>query len=78
MVTKDGHSLNAEAILSLQPTLILVDRSVGPPEVIDQLRAAGVPVVLLDPERNLESTGSLITSVAQALGVPDAGKVLVE
>ncbi|MDO5081244.1 heme/hemin ABC transporter substrate-binding protein [Buchananella hordeovulneris] len=78
VVTKDGHSLNAEAILSLQPTLILADRSVGPPEVIDQLRAAGVPVVLLDPERNLEATGPLITSVANALGVPDAGKALAD
>ncbi|RTE47820.1 ABC transporter substrate-binding protein [Actinobaculum sp. 352] len=78
VVTENGHSLNAEAILALNPTVILADRSIGPPEVIDQVKAAGIPVIILDSERSIESTGPLIQSVADALGVPQAGQALVE
>ena len=78
VVTENGHSLNAEAILALNPTVILVDRSIGPPEVIDQVKAAGIPVIILDSERSIESTGPLIQSVADALGTPEAGQALVE
>lgn len=78
VVTENGHMLNAEAVLALKPTLILADRSVGPPEALDQLRASGIPVVLIQPERSLETNTQLITSVAQALGVEEAGKALAE
>ncbi len=78
VVTENGHSLNTEAILSLAPTLIVADRSVGPVEALDQLRASGIAVVLVDPDRSLESTSKLITTVAGALGVPEAGTALAE
>ncbi|MCF2706953.1 ABC transporter substrate-binding protein [Arcanobacterium haemolyticum] len=78
VVTENGHSLNTEAILSLAPTLIIADRSVGPREALDQLRAAGIPVVLVNPERTIDSTPQLINSVAGALGVPEAGQALAE
>ncbi|USR79695.1 heme/hemin ABC transporter substrate-binding protein [Arcanobacterium pinnipediorum] len=78
VVTENGHTLNTEAILSLNPTVIIADRSVGPPESLDQLRASGIPVVLIDPQRGLEHNAPLIMSVAQALGNEEAGKALVE
>lgn len=78
VVTQNGHTLNVEAILALQPTVILVDRSIGPPEAIEQLRAAGIPIVLVDPARGIEKNTDLILSVSRALGCENAGKALAE
>ncbi len=78
VVTENGHSINVEAVLSLKPTVIIADRSVGPPEALDQLRAAGVPLVLINPHRSLDSNAKLIASVAAALGADKAGEALNE
>jgi iron complex transport system substrate-binding protein len=77
VVTAGGHDLNAEAILDLDPTLVLTDTSIGPPEVQQQLREAGIPVVFFAPERTLAGVPGHIRAVAAALGVPDAGEELV-
>lgn len=77
VVTENGHSLNVEAVLALKPTLIIADRSVGPREALDQIRRSGVPVVLVDPHRRVESTAALIRSVAAAVGMKEAGEALV-
>ncbi|MFD6856835.1 hemin ABC transporter substrate-binding protein [Rhodococcus sp. NPDC060090] len=77
-VTPGGHSLNTEAILALNPTVVLTDTSIGPLAVQQQLRDTGVPVVFVDPERNLDTVASGIESVAAALGVPEAGEALVQ
>jgi iron complex transport system substrate-binding protein len=77
VVTSGGHDLNAEAILDLDPTIVLTDTSIGPPEVAQQLREAGVPVVFFDPERTLDGVPGHIRAVAAALGVPSVGEQLV-
>ncbi|MFD0684308.1 heme/hemin ABC transporter substrate-binding protein [Actinomadura fibrosa] len=76
LVTAQGHDLSAEAVLRLDPSVVLADRSVGPPEVLDQLRRAGIPVVLVDDRETVDAIGPHITAVAAALGVPDAGRRL--
>ena len=43
LVTQDGHALNAEAILALDPTVIITDTSLGPWDVVLQMRDAGHP-----------------------------------
>ncbi|QAY72868.1 hemin receptor [Agromyces protaetiae] len=78
LVTENGHDLNAEAILSLAPTLIITDTSLGPWDVILQMRDAGVPVVVVDPHRSIDGIPTLVDEVAAALGVPDRGAKLVE
>ncbi|ETT26931.1 heme ABC transporter, cell surface heme and hemoprotein receptor HmuT [Rhodococcus aetherivorans] len=77
-VTPGGHGLSAEAILALAPTVVLTDTSVGPLAVQEQLRAAGVPVVFVDPRRTLATVGEQIRFVARALGVPAAGEALAQ
>ncbi|MEU5884950.1 ABC transporter substrate-binding protein [Spirillospora sp. NPDC047279] len=76
LVTNQGHDLSAEAILKLDPSVVLADRSIGPPEALDQLRASGVPVVMVDDRQTLPAVGEHITAVAAALGVPAAGRRL--
>ncbi|MER6155283.1 ABC transporter substrate-binding protein [Streptomyces sp. NPDC001868] len=74
-VTK-AHDVSAESVLSLEPTVVLADTDTGPSEAIDQIRDAGVPVVVLDPANELADVSTRTTRVAEALGVPAAGKAL--
>ena len=78
LVTGNGHELNAESILALDPTLILTDTSLGPWDVILQMRDAGIPVVVVDSDRNLDNVDEITTMTAAALGVPEAGQKLAE
>jgi len=76
VVTENGHDLNAEAILDAAPTVILTDTSLGPWDTILQMRDAGIPVVVVDSHRSLETIGSLIEQVGTALGVPERAAAL--
>ncbi|WP_237237225.1 heme/hemin ABC transporter substrate-binding protein [Rothia nasimurium] len=76
LVTQNGHDISAEAVLSLAPTVVLMDTTNGPLEITEQLRSAGVTVVHFDPSRSLNQVVPQIEAVAQALGVPDAGAQL--
>ncbi|WP_242614372.1 heme/hemin ABC transporter substrate-binding protein [Actinomadura roseirufa] len=76
LVTAQGHDLSAEAVLRLNPSVILADGTIGPPEVLAQLRRSGIPVVLVDARETLAAIGPRVSAVAAALGVPDAGRGL--
>jgi len=75
-VTQNGHELNAEAILELAPTVVITDTTVGPWDVILQLREIGIPVVITDSHRDIDNVDTIIDQVAEALGVPEAGDQL--
>jgi iron complex transport system substrate-binding protein len=77
VVTKTGHTLNAEAILELAPTVVLTDTTIGPKEVRQQLRDAGIAVVVISSDRRLDTTDELVTEIATALGVPRRGDALI-
>lgn len=77
VVTRSGHTLNAEAILELAPTVILTDTTIGPKEVRQQLREAGITIVVVSSERRLDTTDALVTEIAAALGVPSRGAALI-
>lgn len=72
-VVTQAHQLNAEAILALDPSLVLTDSSMGPPQALVALRRSGVPVVLVPEAWSLEQVYPRITAVAKALGVPEVG-----
>ncbi|MEU9338490.1 ABC transporter substrate-binding protein [Streptomyces sp. NPDC048290] len=75
LVTK-AHDVSAESVLSLRPTVVLADTDTGPAEALDQIRDAGVPVVVLDPATELSDVTTRTTRIAGALGVPAAGEAL--
>lgn len=77
-VTPGGHDVTAEAILGLSPSVIVTDTSIGPWDVILQMRDAGIPVVVVDSERSLDNIADLTNQVATALGVPEVGKKLAD
>ncbi|PJN29127.1 hemin ABC transporter substrate-binding protein [Kitasatospora sp. CB02891] len=75
-VITQAHEVSAEGVLSLRPTVVLADRSTGPAEAVEQIRAAGVPLIVLDDAKKLDDVGARIDRVAAALGVPEAGEEL--
>lgn len=78
LVTPGGHDLSAEGILRLAPTVVLVDASIGPPAVLDQLRGSGIPVVFFDENQTVDAIPVHIRAIAAALGVSGAGERLVQ
>lgn len=69
--------LSAESILSLRPTLVVGRENIRPPEVVEQLRSAGVAVVLFPHEPSVEGAKRKIRIIAQAVGRAQEGEALV-
>jgi iron complex transport system substrate-binding protein len=65
-------------VLSLHPDVVLAEATTGPAEALEQIRDAGVPLVVLDPALELADVETRIAAVAEALGVPAAGRELTE
>lgn len=78
VVTSGAHAVNAESVLALRPTLILTDGTIGPRDVLEQLRASGVTVVFLANEPSFEGAAQLARDTAAALGVSEVGAALAE
>jgi iron complex transport system substrate-binding protein len=76
VVTTGGHSINSEAILALRPTLVITDGTIGPIDVVLQLRDAGIPVVFVDTTPDFEGVGTLARQVSAAMGAPATGELL--
>ncbi|RIH87201.1 Hemin-binding periplasmic protein HmuT [Meiothermus luteus] len=69
--------LNAEGILALKPTLVLGREDARPPQVFDQLAAAGVTVVRVPDKPTLEGAKEKIRTIAAAVGQVERGEALV-
>ncbi|WP_329116455.1 heme/hemin ABC transporter substrate-binding protein [Streptomyces sp. NBC_01465] len=75
-VVTRAHDVSAESVLSLKPTLVLADTTTGPAEAIDQIRDAGIPLVVVSPAKGLGDVDRRIDTVAAALGVKASGDAL--
>ncbi len=76
VVTGDGHSVASEAVIALSPTVVVTDGTIGPTDVVTQLRDVGIAVVYVDPGEGLSAPGKLAEQVGAALGLPEAGQAL--
>ena len=76
LVTSGGHSVNSEAVLALRPTVLITDGTVGPIDVVMQLREAGIAVVFVDTDPSMAGVSELARQVAAALGVVPTGELL--
>jgi iron complex transport system substrate-binding protein len=72
------RTLSAEGIIALNPTVIVGSETAGPPEVIEQIKAVGIPVVLIKSTTTLDGVGGKIRGIAKALGVPNRGEALAK
>ena len=73
-----GMQLAAETVLAFKPTIVIGDQQIQPPESIQQLRDAGVPVVIIETQTTLAGIETKITQVAEILGVPEEGRRLAD
>jgi len=55
--------LSAEPVLAQDPSLIIGNEETGPPDVVSQLRDAGVPVLLLSDNNDVQAARELITTL---------------
>ena len=77
-VTSGGHTVNAEAIIGLNPDVVITDGSVGPRDVVEQLSDVGIDVVFVDNESSFEGAENLVHQVAAVYGAPETGEQLAE
>ena len=76
LITSGGHAVNSEAVLALRPTVLITDGTIGPTDVILQLREAGIAVVFVDTDPSLDGAGELARQVSAALGASPTGELL--
>ena len=69
--------LAAEPILALDPSLVLAVEDSGPPAVLDQLREAGLSVVLIPDDPSPQGAIDKIARVAAALDEQAKGQALM-
>lgn len=76
VITKDGHAINAEAVIGLDPTVVITDGSIGPRDVVEQLRDAGITVVFVSDDPSFSGSANLAREVAAVFGAVEAGELL--
>ena len=72
------RAISPENVLALDPSLILAEGDAGPPEAVDVLTSAGIPLVLMPEATDPAGVLAKIDRVAQALDLPAEGAALVE
>ncbi len=72
------RQLSAEGVLGMNPTLILSIETAGPKETIAILQAAKIPLVVVPDAYSGEGIIDKIRIIADAVGVPERGKCLIE
>ncbi len=73
-----GRFLSAEGVLKENPTIVLGDTQTSPLEAIEQIRSAGVPVVIFDVPLDFDALYAKAEAIGDALGVPAEGRRLAE
>jgi iron complex transport system substrate-binding protein len=78
---KVGHNrtISAEGVISLKPTLVLTSVNAGTkPEVIEQIKSAGITVITFQQEYSVAGTKKLIQDVANTCQVPSRAKPILK
>ncbi|WP_444436919.1 heme/hemin ABC transporter substrate-binding protein [Pseudomonas sp. A6] len=73
------RQLAAEGILALKPDILLGSEEMGPPPVLQQLRAAGVRIETLSAKADEKTVHDNLLRLGELLGTPEqAGKVAAD
>lgn len=71
------RALAVEPIIAMNPTLVIADGDAGPTSVLEQLRAAGIRLVLAPNEPTVENVYVKIASVAAAVDRTQQGAAMI-
>jgi len=72
-----ARALSAEGILSMKPDLLLLTDEAGPTAVVDQLRAAEVPMVEVAEDHSPDSARKKIMKISEALQLEKDGEAIL-
>ncbi len=73
-----AQQLAPEPVIGLQPTLVLADEFTAPPEAIEQIRGAGIPLVVLPTPTTFDGALQKMRDIASIVGQADAGAALAD
>lgn len=71
------RALSAEGLLSLNPSLVLGEDDMGPPEVIASLETTGLPMVRVAETASAAGIVAKVRCVAAVLGLADHARALI-
>lgn len=71
------NGINAEGIISLKPTLIIAEKDYVKDEVLAQLSASGIKLLIIDRKLNVADTKKFIAQIAVELNRQSEGKKLI-
>lgn len=71
------RALSAEGVLSQEPTLLLGEDDTGPPEVVDQLRAAGLAIAIVGEQHDADGIIAKVRCVGKLIGREAAAEALI-
>lgn len=71
------RALSAEGVLSLRPTTVIATMAAGPREVLDQLRSAGIEVVVLPDNYDYDSVVLKIEAIGRLTGKSEQAAGLI-
>jgi iron complex transport system substrate-binding protein len=76
---KVGHNRNisAEAILAQKPTLVIGLKDQTKPELAEQIRSAGVKVLLFELEHTIQGSKNLVQQMADTLGKTEGSPAII-
>ena len=72
------RNLSAEGILSLNPTLVLGEDDMGPPTVLTQLDAMGVPIVIVPERHTVQGIVDKIRCIGNIIDQTESANRLIE
>jgi len=70
------RALSPEGVLSVSPGLIVSEDGAGPPETIDVLKAADIPLVMITDEFSRAGVVAKIRAVGEAVGATEEAEAL--
>lgn len=71
------NTIGAEGIIALQPHLIIIEKDYVKDDVVSQLKATGIKVLVVEHDQNIESTKARIRAIAGAVNKGREGEALI-